>query len=320
MLPVRHARVRLHVRKIPHEPPFPARCRWTPRFAPGGRRQRNALSLGRVPSDPSAPPIGCSPAGRATRVPPRKGHLRRSGTRVPLGLWSATFERHSSASWRWLPTSAGHSSASRVAVAYGRRPLERPFLYGHVWQPRHSSASRRTITLKIRHSSARFPSSRAFEGRSSAFSRCSIAFSWALECPLPIVAGLRRALECRSQVLEGLFAGTRVPAHDRSGALTVYGRFRPVGLRGRVSPRAEARTDRGAPRPLRCDIQRPVWFALPVPSSKDHRVQVQAQQRRRLRSTIEWARAIRDQLQALLDDHGERVHFRPSSTGRTRSR
>src|SRR5450432_2464866 len=38
-------------------------------------------------------------------------------------------------------------------------------------------------------------------------------------------------------------------------------------------------------------------------------------QRERLRRTIEWARRIRAELQPLLDAHGERVHFRPSSTG-----
>lgn len=38
-------------------------------------------------------------------------------------------------------------------------------------------------------------------------------------------------------------------------------------------------------------------------------------QRRRLQATIEWARKIHTTLQHLLDAHGDRVHFRPSSTG-----
>ena len=42
---------------------------------------------------------------------------------------------------------------------------------------------------------------------------------------------------------------------------------------------------------------------------------VKAEQRRRLEATIGWARKIRGSLQPLLDAHGDRVHFRPSSTG-----
>jgi hypothetical protein len=42
---------------------------------------------------------------------------------------------------------------------------------------------------------------------------------------------------------------------------------------------------------------------------------VKAEQRRRLEKTITWARKIRGSLQPLLDAHGDRVHFRPSSTG-----
>lgn len=42
---------------------------------------------------------------------------------------------------------------------------------------------------------------------------------------------------------------------------------------------------------------------------------VKAQQRKRLTATVEWARKIRSTLQPLLDAHGDRVHFRPSSTG-----
>jgi hypothetical protein len=38
-------------------------------------------------------------------------------------------------------------------------------------------------------------------------------------------------------------------------------------------------------------------------------------QRRRLDATVKWAEAIRGRLQPLLERHGERVHFRPSSTG-----
>ncbi len=47
----------------------------------------------------------------------------------------------------------------------------------------------------------------------------------------------------------------------------------------------------------------------------DHEaVDVRDLQRRRLQATIEWARKIRSTLQPLLDAHGDRVHFRPSST------
>ncbi len=38
-------------------------------------------------------------------------------------------------------------------------------------------------------------------------------------------------------------------------------------------------------------------------------------QRQRLKATIEWARKVRTTLEPLLDAHGDRVHFRPSSTG-----
>lgn len=38
-------------------------------------------------------------------------------------------------------------------------------------------------------------------------------------------------------------------------------------------------------------------------------------QREHLAKTIEWARRIRAELQPLLDAHGDRVHFRPSSEG-----
>lgn len=38
-------------------------------------------------------------------------------------------------------------------------------------------------------------------------------------------------------------------------------------------------------------------------------------QRQRLRATVEWARKIRTTLQPVIDKHGDRVHFRPSSTG-----
>lgn len=40
-----------------------------------------------------------------------------------------------------------------------------------------------------------------------------------------------------------------------------------------------------------------------------------AEQRRRLQATIQWARKLRTTLQATLDACGDRVHFRPSSTG-----
>jgi len=42
---------------------------------------------------------------------------------------------------------------------------------------------------------------------------------------------------------------------------------------------------------------------------------VKTEQRDRLTATIEWAGKIRSALQPLLDAHGDRVHFRPSSTG-----
>lgn len=38
-------------------------------------------------------------------------------------------------------------------------------------------------------------------------------------------------------------------------------------------------------------------------------------QRRRLEATISWATKLRTHLQPILDAHGDRVHFRPSSTG-----
>lgn len=41
------------------------------------------------------------------------------------------------------------------------------------------------------------------------------------------------------------------------------------------------------------------------------------QQRQQLRKTVEWARRIREELQPVLDKHGDRVHFRPSSGGVT---
>jgi hypothetical protein len=48
----------------------------------------------------------------------------------------------------------------------------------------------------------------------------------------------------------------------------------------------------------------------------DHEaVDVRDLRRQRLRATIDWARKIRMTLQPLLDAHGDRVHFRPSSTG-----
>jgi hypothetical protein len=42
---------------------------------------------------------------------------------------------------------------------------------------------------------------------------------------------------------------------------------------------------------------------------------MKTEQRTRLEATTEWARKIRATLQPLLDAHGDRVHFRPSSTG-----
>jgi hypothetical protein len=44
-------------------------------------------------------------------------------------------------------------------------------------------------------------------------------------------------------------------------------------------------------------------------------VDVKEQQRRRLEATILWARKLRASLQPILDAHGDRAHFRPSSTG-----
>lgn len=44
-------------------------------------------------------------------------------------------------------------------------------------------------------------------------------------------------------------------------------------------------------------------------------LEVREQQRERLRRITEWAHQIRAELQPLLEAHGERVHFRPSSTG-----
>lgn len=44
-------------------------------------------------------------------------------------------------------------------------------------------------------------------------------------------------------------------------------------------------------------------------------MEVREHQRERLQRTIEWAHRIRAELQPLLDAHGDRVHFRPSSTG-----
>ena len=53
----------------------------------------------------------------------------------------------------------------------------------------------------------------------------------------------------------------------------------------------------------------------PVRLSEHEAVDVRDLQRRRLRSTIEWAQKLRATLQPLLDAYGGRVHFRPSSTG-----
>jgi hypothetical protein len=52
----------------------------------------------------------------------------------------------------------------------------------------------------------------------------------------------------------------------------------------------------------------------PVRTHRRH-VDVLGEQRRRLEATIAWARRIRAELQPLLDAHGDRVHFRPASTG-----
>lgn len=52
------------------------------------------------------------------------------------------------------------------------------------------------------------------------------------------------------------------------------------------------------------------------PRPDDHAaVMIRDQQRERLRRTIAWARRIRSELQPVLDAHGDRVHFRPSSSG-----
>lgn len=47
----------------------------------------------------------------------------------------------------------------------------------------------------------------------------------------------------------------------------------------------------------------------------DAGVTVKDEQRRRLEATISWAESIRQELQPVLNAHGDRVHFRPSSTG-----
>src|SRR4051794_29487776 len=47
----------------------------------------------------------------------------------------------------------------------------------------------------------------------------------------------------------------------------------------------------------------------------DLHMDLKTEQRARLEATIGWARRIRAGLQPLLDAHGGRVHFRPSSTG-----
>ncbi len=44
-------------------------------------------------------------------------------------------------------------------------------------------------------------------------------------------------------------------------------------------------------------------------------MEVREQQRERLRKTIDWARRLRAELQPIQHAHGDRVHFRPSSTG-----
>lgn len=44
---------------------------------------------------------------------------------------------------------------------------------------------------------------------------------------------------------------------------------------------------------------------------------LRTEQRARLEKTIGWARKLRAELQPILDAHGNRVHFRPSSTGVT---
>ena len=44
-------------------------------------------------------------------------------------------------------------------------------------------------------------------------------------------------------------------------------------------------------------------------------VDIKDKQRQRLQKTIAWAQRIRAELQPILEAHGDRVHFRPSSTG-----
>lgn len=46
-------------------------------------------------------------------------------------------------------------------------------------------------------------------------------------------------------------------------------------------------------------------------------VDIAAEQRAHLEATVRWARQLRAVLQPLLDAHGSRVHFRPSSRGVT---
>jgi hypothetical protein len=46
-------------------------------------------------------------------------------------------------------------------------------------------------------------------------------------------------------------------------------------------------------------------------------VTVRDEQRERLAKVIDWARRLRAELGSLLEQHGDRVHFRPSSTGVT---
>jgi len=46
-------------------------------------------------------------------------------------------------------------------------------------------------------------------------------------------------------------------------------------------------------------------------------VDTKGAQRERLGATVKWARKLRSNLQLILDEHGSRVHFRPSSTGIT---
>jgi hypothetical protein len=55
---------------------------------------------------------------------------------------------------------------------------------------------------------------------------------------------------------------------------------------------------------------------VPPVNPVDHgSVDLRDLQRQRLRATVEWARKIRTTLQRVLDNHGDRVHFRPCSTG-----